>query len=124
MAGMVSYEVTGTGPTGFQVSVAHPVHGIHLIGNFCSLHEAETFAETMRDVDAGPSYGHAEHKSDTLIRRNRQLITAAAEARSAVRQTAMADLHANHNALWQRSLDLLPRVRATMSMNVAVRTKR
>lgn len=54
---MFTYDVTATGPMGFQVSLARPYpHDTRLIGDFCSLQEAEAFANKMREIDAGPSY--------------------------------------------------------------------
>jgi hypothetical protein len=54
---MFTYDVTVTGPMGFQVSLARPYpHDTSLIGDFCSLQEAEAFADKMREIDAGPSY--------------------------------------------------------------------
>lgn len=64
--GRFRYDVTATGPTGFQVSASHPVYGKHLIGNFPSLLAAETFAEEMRNVDAGLSHGAAEYRFEAL----------------------------------------------------------
>ena len=54
---MFTYDVTATGPKGFQVSLARPYpHGTSLIGDFGSLHEAEAFVDQMREIDAGRSY--------------------------------------------------------------------
>jgi len=54
---MFTYDVTATGPMGFQVSLARPYpHGTSLMGDFCSLQEAEAFAEKMREIDAGRSH--------------------------------------------------------------------
>ena len=56
---MFTYDVTATGPLGFQVSVtgAHP-RGTNLIDDFGSLQEAEAFADQMRMIDArGESSG-------------------------------------------------------------------
>ena len=55
--GMFSYAVTTTGPKGFQVSLTHPIHGTHLLGDFCSLQSAETFADAMGEIDGCPSHG-------------------------------------------------------------------
>jgi len=52
-AEMFRYDVTATGPAGFQVSLVHRVHGTHLIQDFRSLQAAESFAENMRKIDAG-----------------------------------------------------------------------
>jgi hypothetical protein len=50
---MFTYDVTATGPKGFQVSVTGPApRGTSLVGDFGSLHEAEAFADQMRDIDA------------------------------------------------------------------------
>jgi hypothetical protein len=50
---MFTYDVTVTGPLGFQVSVTGPyVRGTSLIGDFGSLQEAEVFADRMREIDA------------------------------------------------------------------------
>ena len=100
---MISYNVTVTGPLGFQVSVlgACPPDA-RLIGDFGSLQEAETFADQMREIDAGRSYiapvpQHSprlqgkkdDPRTDDLIDRNRVLIAAATEARSDVRATLL-----------------------------------
>ena len=52
---MVTYDVTGTEPKGFQVSVTGP-SGTNLIGDFSTLQEAEAFADKMRVIDAGRSH--------------------------------------------------------------------
>ena len=44
LARMVTYDVTGTEPEGFQVSVTGP-SGTNLIGDFSTLQEAEAFAD-------------------------------------------------------------------------------
>jgi hypothetical protein len=49
---MITYDVTATGPEGFQVSVICQPRGTSLIGDFGSLQEAEAFAEMMREIDA------------------------------------------------------------------------
>ena len=50
---MFTYDVTATGPRGFQVSVTGPApRGTSLISDFGSLHEAEAFADQMRKIDA------------------------------------------------------------------------
>jgi hypothetical protein len=50
---MFTYDVTATGPKGFQVSVTGPApRGTSLIGDFGSLYEAEAFADQMRKIDA------------------------------------------------------------------------
>ena len=54
---MPTYDVTATGPKGFQVSVTGPdPRGTSLIGDFGSLHEAEAFADQMRVIDADRSH--------------------------------------------------------------------
>jgi hypothetical protein len=54
---MITYDVTVTGPLGFQVSVVGPrLRGARLIDDFGSLREAEAFADRMREIDAGRSY--------------------------------------------------------------------
>ena len=54
---MISYNVTVTGPLGFQVSVLGPYpRDARLIGDFGSLQEAEAFADRMREIDAGRSH--------------------------------------------------------------------
>lgn len=56
----MTYDVTPTGPMGFQVT-ATPLPGAvpHVVGNFASLVEAEAFADTMRQLDAGQSHDAA-----------------------------------------------------------------
>jgi hypothetical protein len=91
---MITYNVTVTGPLGFQVSVLGPYPRYdRLIGDFGSLQEAEGFADKMREIDAGRSHvspvpQHREMddpRTDDLIDRNRVLIAAATKARSDVR---------------------------------------
>jgi hypothetical protein len=55
LARMVTYDVTGTEPKGFQVSVTGP-SGTNLIGDFSTLQEAEAFADKMRVIDADRSH--------------------------------------------------------------------
>ena len=95
---MITYNVTVTGPLGFQVSVLGPYPRYdRLIGDFGSLQEAEGFADKMREIDAGRSHvspvpQHREMddpRTDDLIDRNRVLIAAATEARSDVRATLL-----------------------------------
>ena len=68
---MFTYDVTATGPKGFQVSVTgpHPL-GTSLIGDFGSLQEAEAFADQMRVIDADRSHSawnrHACHNPAAL----------------------------------------------------------
>jgi hypothetical protein len=52
IGGMFTYDVTATGPLGFQVSVTRPhPRGTNLIDDFGSLQEAEVFADRMREID-------------------------------------------------------------------------
>ena len=67
--GGFDYNVTATGPAGFQVSASHPGYGEHLVGNFRSLAAAERFAEGMRGVDTGPSHGAVDYETEPLVRR-------------------------------------------------------
>ena len=54
---MITYNVTVTGPLGFQVSVLGPYpRTARLIGDFGSSQEAEAFVDRMREIDAGRSY--------------------------------------------------------------------
>ena len=54
---MITYNVTVTGPLGFQVSVFGPyLRDGRLIGDFGSLQEADAFADRMGEIDAGRSY--------------------------------------------------------------------
>jgi hypothetical protein len=54
---VITYDVTVTGPLGFQVSVLGLyLHDARLMGDFGSLQEAEAFADRMREIDAGPSH--------------------------------------------------------------------
>jgi hypothetical protein len=52
---MITYDITGTEPNGFQVSVTGP-SGTNLIGDFGTLREAEAFADKMRVIDADRSH--------------------------------------------------------------------
>ena len=68
---MFTYDITLTGPKGFQVSVTGPYpHGTCLIGDFGSLQEAEVFADQMRVIDADRSHSawsrHACHNPAAL----------------------------------------------------------
>jgi hypothetical protein len=100
---MITYNVTVTGPLGFQVSVLgpHPPDA-RLISDFGSLREAEAFADRMREIDAGRSYvtpvpqvGQRlrletdDPATDDLIDRNHVLIAAATKARSDVIATLL-----------------------------------
>jgi hypothetical protein len=100
---MITYDVTVTGPLGFQVSVLGPyLRDARLMGDFGSLQEAEAFADRMREIDAGRSYvapvpQHSSRlrwemddpRTDDLIDRNHVLIAAATKARSDVRATLL-----------------------------------
>jgi hypothetical protein len=100
---MITYDVTVTGPLGFQVSALGPyLSDALLIGDFGSLQEAEAFADRMREIDAGRSYVTPvpEHSprlrwemddptTDDLIDRNHALIAAATKARSDVIATLL-----------------------------------
>ena len=102
---MITYNVTVTGPLGFQVSVFGPyLRDARLIGDFGSLQEADAFADRMGEIDAGRSYVASvpEHsprlrwevddpRTDDLIDRNHVLIAAATKARSDVRATLKAE---------------------------------
>ena len=90
---MIIYNVTVTGPLGFQVSVLGPYpSNARLIGDFGSSHEAEAFADRMREFDGGRSYiapvsEHSQRemdapRTDDLIDRNHVLVAAATKARS------------------------------------------
>ena len=48
---MVTYEVTSTGPKGYQVTVISPEFRGAVVGDFCSLEVAEAFADSMREID-------------------------------------------------------------------------
>lgn len=56
--------ITSGGPLGFQVSATEPDHETRLIGDFSSLAEAEAFADSMRQIDAGRSYSIGPKQSD------------------------------------------------------------
>ena len=100
---MITYNVTVTGPLGFQVSVFGPyLRDARLIGDFRSSQEADAFVDRMgAEIDAGRSYvasfpGHGprlrcgggrprEPRSD----RSQPCDVAAAKARSDVRATLL-----------------------------------
>jgi hypothetical protein len=100
---MITYNVTITGPLGFQVSALGPYSSdALLISDFGSLQEAKAFADRMREIDAGRSYVTPvpEHSprlrwetddstTDDLIDRNHVLIVAATKARSDVIATLL-----------------------------------
>jgi hypothetical protein len=56
---MARYEVTATGPKGYQVTVVDPQWNGALVGDFCSEGAAEAFAEQMRQIDAASSHASA-----------------------------------------------------------------
>jgi hypothetical protein len=102
IGGMITYNVTITGPLGFQVSALGPYSSdALLISDFGSLQEAKAFADRMREMDAGSSYvTPVEHSprlrreiddstTDDLIDRNHVLIAAATKARSDVIATLL-----------------------------------
>ena len=51
---MVTYEVTATGPKGYQVIAISPEFQGAVVEDFFSLQSAEAFAEDMRKIDAAP----------------------------------------------------------------------
>ena len=54
------YAVIPTGPLGFQVTATGlPGETSRLIADFASLAEAEAFAASMRQIDAGRTYSMA-----------------------------------------------------------------
>jgi hypothetical protein len=57
------YVVTPGGPLGFQVNAIGPDHEARLIGDFSTLAEAEAFATSMREIDAGRSYSMGPKQS-------------------------------------------------------------
>ena len=56
MPAWVTYEVTATGPTGYQVTAISPDWQGALVGDFCSALAAEAFVELMRQIDADRSH--------------------------------------------------------------------
>jgi hypothetical protein len=58
------YVVTPGGTLGFQVSATGPDHAQALVGDFSTLAEAEAFADSMRQIDAGRSYSMGPKQSD------------------------------------------------------------
>ena len=56
--------ITPDGPLGFQVSATDPDHEMRLIGHFSTLAEAEAFADSMRQIDAGRSHSMRPEQSD------------------------------------------------------------
>jgi hypothetical protein len=53
---MIRYEVTPTGPKGYQVSAIGPEWDGVVVGDFSTEAAAEAFAEQMRQIDADPSH--------------------------------------------------------------------
>jgi hypothetical protein len=53
---MVTYEVTATGPKGYQVTVISPEFQGAVIEDFSTLQAAEAFADDMRKIDAVPGH--------------------------------------------------------------------
>ena len=51
VGGMITYEVTSTGPQGYQVIAISPEFQGAVVGDFCSLQAAEAFANRMREID-------------------------------------------------------------------------
>ncbi|MGA8197454.1 MAG: hypothetical protein WB902_29290 [Acetobacteraceae bacterium] len=49
---MATYEVTSTGPKGYQVTAISPEFQGAVIEDFSSLQSAQAFAEDMRKIDA------------------------------------------------------------------------
>ena len=49
---MVTYEITATGPKGYQVTAISPEWQGVVVGDFCSLQAAEEFVVRMREIDA------------------------------------------------------------------------
>jgi hypothetical protein len=58
------YVVTPGGPLGFQVNATGPDYEVRLVGNFSTLAEAEAFADSMRQIDAGRSYAMGPKQQD------------------------------------------------------------
>jgi hypothetical protein len=56
--------VTPGGPLGFQVNATGPDYEVRLVGNFSTLAEAEAFADSMRQIDAGRSYAMGPKQQD------------------------------------------------------------
>jgi hypothetical protein len=52
------------GPLGFQVSVIDSDGGRRLVGDFSTHGEAEAFAQSMRQIDAGRSYAMGPKQPD------------------------------------------------------------
>ena len=119
---MITYDVTVTGPLGFQVSVLGPYpRDARLISDFGSLQEAEAFADQMREIDAGRSYvtpvpQHSprlrwemnDPRTDDLIDRNHVLIEAATKARSDVIATVLKAEQGREEARIARNVLNLP----------------
>jgi len=56
---IITYEVTATGPKGYQVMANSPELRGLIVDNFCSEATAASFAERMRQIDADPSHAAA-----------------------------------------------------------------
>ena len=57
---MVTYEVTSTGPKGYQVAAISPKFQGAVVGDFCSLQAAEAFADRMREIDTAAPHSHQD----------------------------------------------------------------
>jgi hypothetical protein len=60
----MAYVVTPGGPLGFQINVTGSDHEMRLLGDFGTLAEAEAFADSMREIDAGRSFSMGPKQSD------------------------------------------------------------
>jgi hypothetical protein len=56
--------ITLDGPLGFQVNSVDPDHRRRLIGHFTTLAEAESFAESMGQIDGSRSHDMGREQSD------------------------------------------------------------
>lgn len=110
---MFTYNVSATGPKGFQVSVTGPRPlGTNLIDDFPSLAEAEAFATRMRVIDAGRTFiaplssilggSASDIRTDDLIRRSRALREVAAQARSTAMESEVRAQHLRGQAAIDR----------------------
>jgi hypothetical protein len=59
--GMIIYEVTCTGPKGYQVTVINPEFQGTVVGDFRSLQAAEAFADSMRKIDTVTVWPDGSH---------------------------------------------------------------
>jgi hypothetical protein len=66
-AATIRYEVTASGPKGYQVTAIGPGWEFAVVGDFCSKLAAEGFAAVMRRVDASPSSHAATEASTDLV---------------------------------------------------------